>query len=65
MLATECLIILKKQALCRLFLAIRLYRIAFPHLWRRLLAPDRDADLIFAGGTGDRKFKARTTERGN
>jgi hypothetical protein len=59
-LATECLIILKKQALSRLFLVIRLYRIAFPHPWRRMAAPEPDADLIFAGGIRDRKYKART-----
>ena len=54
------LIFLEKQALSRLFLAIRLYRIAFPHLQRRVLAPDTDADLIFAGGIRDRSYQART-----
>jgi len=58
----KCLIFLGKQALPRLFLAMRLYRIAFPHLLRRLTARCSRGDLIFTGGSKDRKYQARKTQ---
>jgi hypothetical protein len=57
---TRCLIFLDKQALWQLFLAICLYRIAFPQQLRRQRAPACGADMFFTGGFKDRKHKART-----